>query len=33
VNATIHQIDEHCALTALGPLKDIYRRTLEAMLA
>ena len=33
VNATIHQIDEHCALAALGPLKDIYRRTLEAMLA
>lgn len=33
VNATIHQIDEHCELTALGPLKDIYRRTLEAMLA
>jgi succinyl-diaminopimelate desuccinylase len=32
VNATIHQIDEHCELAALGPLKDIYRRTLEAML-
>jgi succinyl-diaminopimelate desuccinylase len=32
VNATIHQIDEHCELAALGPLKDIYRRTLETML-
>lgn len=33
VNATIHKIDEHCALDTLGPLTAIYRRTLEAMLA
>jgi len=33
VNATIHKIDENCELSALGPLKDIYRRTLERLLA
>ena len=33
VNATIHKIDENCELSALGPLKDIYLRTLERLLA
>ncbi len=33
VNATIHQIDEHVAIDAIEPLKNIYRRTLEALLA
>ena len=33
INATIHQVDEHCDVAALGPLKEIYRRTLETMLA
>jgi succinyl-diaminopimelate desuccinylase len=32
VNATIHKIDEHCALDALQPLHDIYRLTLDALL-
>jgi succinyl-diaminopimelate desuccinylase len=32
VNATIHKIDEHCELSALQPLHDIYRLTLEALL-
>ncbi len=33
VNATIHKIDEHVAVDALEPLKNIYRRTLEALLS
>jgi len=33
VNATIHKIDEHVALDAVEPLKNIYRRTLERLLA
>jgi succinyl-diaminopimelate desuccinylase len=33
INATIHQVNEHGAVADLGPLKDIYQRTLEAMLA
>ncbi|PXW98153.1 succinyldiaminopimelate desuccinylase [Sphaerotilus hippei] len=32
VNATIHQIDEHCELSALQPLKDIYLNTLRNLL-
>jgi len=33
VNATIHKIDEHVAVDAIEPLKNIYRRTLEALLS
>ena len=33
INASIHQIDEHIAVDALEPLKNIYRRTLEALLS
>jgi succinyl-diaminopimelate desuccinylase len=33
VNASIHQIDEHVALRDIEPLKNIYRRTLEVLLA
>ncbi|MEK8045843.1 succinyl-diaminopimelate desuccinylase [Ideonella margarita] len=33
VNATIHKIDEHVAVSAIEPLKNIYRRTLEQLLA
>ena len=32
VNASIHKIDEHVAVSAVEPLKNIYRRTLEALL-
>ncbi|WP_374564586.1 succinyl-diaminopimelate desuccinylase [Ideonella sp.] len=32
VNATIHKIDEHVAIDAIEPLKNIYRRTLETLL-
>ena len=32
VNASIHQIDEHIEIAALEPLKNVYRRTLEALL-
>jgi succinyl-diaminopimelate desuccinylase len=32
VNASIHKIDEHVAVDAVEPLKNIYRRTLEALL-
>jgi succinyl-diaminopimelate desuccinylase len=32
VNASIHKIDEHVALRDIEPLKNIYRRTLEALL-
>ncbi|MBX3660690.1 MAG: succinyl-diaminopimelate desuccinylase [Ramlibacter sp.] len=30
-NATIHKIDEHVAVADIEPLKNIYRRTLEAL--
>jgi succinyl-diaminopimelate desuccinylase len=33
VNATIHKIDEHVEVAALEPLKNIYRRTLERLVA
>ena len=33
VNASIHKIDEHVAVDSIEPLKNIYRRTLEALLA
>ena len=33
VNASIHKIDEHVAVDAVEPLKNIYRRTLESLLA
>ena len=33
VNASIHQIDEHVAIADLEPLKAVYRRTLEALVA
>jgi succinyl-diaminopimelate desuccinylase len=32
VNASIHKIDEHVAVASIEPLKNIYRRTLEALL-
>ncbi|OVZ54747.1 succinyl-diaminopimelate desuccinylase [Pigmentiphaga sp. NML080357] len=32
VNATIHKVNEHIAVDSLEPLKNIYRRTLEALL-
>ena len=32
-NASIHKIDEHVALHDIDPLKNIYRRTLEQLLA
>jgi succinyl-diaminopimelate desuccinylase len=32
-NATIHKIDENIAVADLEPLKNIYRRTLEQLLA
>lgn len=33
VNASIHKIDEHVAVADIEPLKDIYLRTLEKLLA
>ena len=33
INATIHKIDEHVIVETLEPLKNIYRRTLERLLA
>ena len=33
VNATIHKIDEHVAVDAVPRLKNIYRRTMEHLLA
>ncbi|MDD4886681.1 MAG: succinyl-diaminopimelate desuccinylase [Thiomonas sp.] len=33
VNASIHKIDEWVDLSAIDPLKNIYRRTLEALVA
>ena len=32
LNASIHQVDEHVALGELEPLKNIYRRTIAALL-
>jgi succinyl-diaminopimelate desuccinylase len=32
VNATIHQIDERIEVASIDPLKNVYRRTLEALL-
>ena len=32
VNASIHKIDEHVDISAIDPLKNIYRRTLENLL-
>ena len=32
VNASIHKIDEHVAVADIGPLKNIYRRTMERLL-
>jgi succinyl-diaminopimelate desuccinylase len=32
-NASIHKIDEHIELRCIDPLKNIYRRTLEKLLA
>ena len=32
VNASIHKIDEHVLVSSIDPLKNIYRRTLEALL-
>jgi succinyl-diaminopimelate desuccinylase len=33
VNATIHKIDEHVEVASIEPLKNIYRRTLEHLVA
>ena len=33
VNASIHKIDERVAVAEIAPLKDVYRRTLAALLA
>jgi succinyl-diaminopimelate desuccinylase len=33
VNASIHKIDEHVAVADIEPLKNIYKRTLERLLA
>jgi succinyl-diaminopimelate desuccinylase len=33
VNASIHQIDEHVAVADIEPLKEIYRSTLERLIA
>ncbi len=32
LNASIHQIDEHVEVASIEPLKNIYRKTLEALL-
>ena len=32
VNASIHKIDENTVVADIEPLKNIYRRTLEALL-
>ncbi len=32
LNASIHQVDEHVAIDALEPLKNIYRRTVATLL-
>ena len=33
VNATIHQVNERIAAASIEPLKNVYRRTLETLLA
>jgi len=33
VNASIHKIDEHVAIADLDVLKDVYRATLEQLVA
>ena len=33
VNATIHQVDERVEVASVDPLKNVYRRTLELLLA
>jgi succinyl-diaminopimelate desuccinylase len=33
LNASIHKIDEHIEVRYIDPLKNIYRRTLQALLA
>ncbi|WP_022980965.1 succinyl-diaminopimelate desuccinylase [Ideonella sp. B508-1] len=33
VNVTIHKVNEHVAVDSVEPLKNIYRRTLETLLA
>lgn len=33
INATIHKVDEHVAVADVEPLKNIYRRVLETLLA
>jgi len=33
VNASIHQVDEHIEVATIDPLKNVYRRTLELLLA
>ena len=33
VNASIHQVDEHVEVASIEPLKNVYRRTLELLLA
>jgi succinyl-diaminopimelate desuccinylase len=33
VNASIHPVDEHVEVAAIEPLKNVYRRTLERLLA
>ena len=33
INATIHQVDERVAVADVPALKNIYRRTLERLLA
>lgn len=33
INATIHKIDEHVAVADIDPLKNIYRRTLDTLIA
>ncbi|NDA85055.1 MAG: succinyl-diaminopimelate desuccinylase, partial [Burkholderiaceae bacterium] len=33
VNATSHKIDERVALNSIEPLKNIYRRALEKLIA
>ncbi len=33
INASIHQINEHISLTSINPLKNIYRRVLEQLIA
>lgn len=33
LNASIHKIDEHVEVASIEPLKNIYRKTLEALLS